>query len=94
MFMDKATSLPKSVSLEICFTRVGFGLTRKYYSKVEKLARDALAYCRNAKIPSVKSFITLVPGERESKFGKREDTAVAMFPELTKGGSKNGKGEA
>jgi hypothetical protein len=43
---------------------------------------------------SVKSFITLAPGERESKFGKREDTAVAMFPELTKGGSKNGKGEA
>jgi len=40
MFVGKARRRPESGESEGCFTRVGFGLSRKLYTRLERLARD------------------------------------------------------
>jgi len=40
MFDGKAFSLPYNGASEKCFTQVGFGLTRKQYTRLERLDRD------------------------------------------------------
>ncbi len=65
MFVGEARSLPKSGAPEGSFTRVGSGLTRKYWTRVERLARDKhssvlVTFVNYGRI----SFTTLAPGER------------------------------
>ncbi len=40
MLAGEARGLPKSGALERCFTRLGSGLTRKHFTRLERLVRD------------------------------------------------------
>ncbi len=64
MFGGKARSRPESGESEGCFTRVGFGLSRKLYTRLERLARDnTLACYEHSQIMDVKSFTNLDSGQ-------------------------------
>ncbi len=40
MFVGKTRSLPSNGASEKCFTRVGYGLTHKHYTWLERPAKD------------------------------------------------------
>jgi hypothetical protein len=56
MIVGKVSSLPLIGAPERCFTRVGYGLIRKLYTMLEKLAR----YKRSSLLQ--KSFMNLATG--------------------------------
>ncbi len=62
-FEGEARSLPKSGAPESCFIRVGSGLTRKHYTRMERPVRGKHSgLFQTLLITSVKSFVTFVHG--------------------------------
>jgi hypothetical protein len=64
MLVGKARSLPQNGAPERCFTQIGSGLTRKYYTRLERLAMDKhTSLLRNSVNYDRENFIVQAPGK-------------------------------
>jgi hypothetical protein len=63
MFLVMTRSLSLNGAHERCFTRVGYDLTHKHQTRLDKLAREKTnAYYEHSPLTAIKSFITLTTG--------------------------------
>ncbi len=68
MFVGEARSLPWREAPERSFTQVGSGLTRKHYTRLERLAKDKHSSLLQKSVNyGQKSIITLAPGPKVIK---------------------------
>ncbi len=71
---EKGRRILKCETPEMCFTRVGFGLTHEHKTRRERSVRDkALAYYERLQILVMKSCITLGQGANHIELSSKLD---------------------
>ncbi len=63
ILLGEARSLTQSGAGEMCFTRVGYGLTCKHWTMLERLSRNK----HSSLITDLKRFISFGPGPNDTK---------------------------